>query len=167
MADQEDRGLWAILGLATGAEIVGILPTLATGRIAEFMNSDAARVLEVRDAATEDVSSASDVPLLAVKRDHVTYLLLWSEKGVSIGDVTPGWSKAGTPNKLHVVLRTRVSIRGTAYFPSGVDLSSVLRHTDEPYFLMWDAELRTSTGQSRQSEILLVSREHVMFGRIA
>lgn len=155
---------WAMIGLITGAEIYGVLPQAAAGRVADFFNSEIAGVLTVARAVTEDMGNA-EVPELVVLLEHVTYVQPWAT-GDAAATAVPSQAARGLQQvEVHLVLRTRIHVAGFAAMAPGLDITAVLGRATEQFISFSRASLTTPDGQSREATGVLVNREHVMLAR--
>jgi hypothetical protein len=155
---------WAMIGLITGAEIFGILPRSAAGRVAEFMNGDPGDWIPIGQATTEDVEDGRGVSDVSLVVRHIAYVQPWAtaELPVNIDLVAP---RGRTALELSLTLRTRVNVTGTIYLPPGVDLDGILGRIDEKFLSFTRAVITAPDGQSRSADRILVSRDHMMIAR--
>ena len=153
-----------MLGLVTGAEIFGVLPRPAAGRIAEYMNSDLGDSILIAPGSVEDVERGQEVPELTVFLRHVTYVQPWATAELPV-NVELQVPRGRSVVELTLVLRTRVVVSGTIYLPPGVDLGGMLGRVDEAFLRFGRAVLRSPDGQTRAADGILVSREHMMIAR--
>jgi hypothetical protein len=155
-----------MIGLITGAEIYGVLPQAAAGRVGDFFNSEIAGVITVTRAVTEDLGN-TEVSELVVLMQHVTYVQPWAA-GNAAAMVFPSQTTRGHQQvEVHLVLRTRIHVSGIATIAPGLDITAVLGRATEQYISFRRASITTPNGQSREAPGVLVNREHVMLARRA
>ena len=158
----KDTQHWAMVGLVTGAEVYGALPAAAGGQLTDYLNGDLSAVLPLTRARTEDIAGGADVPELAVLRRHITYVQPWPSTGLFVAPPAP---RGATPVDVVFVLRTRISIAGTAYFPPGMDLAGLLARSNEVFLGFGRAMLNTPNAEARPADGLQVNKEHIMLAR--
>ena len=156
-----------MVGLVTGAEIYGMLPQAATGRLTEFLNSELGVMLTLTRATTEDLDGGAEVPEVFTMMQHITYVQPWSTAEAPQVAAALQNIRGTTQAEVGLVLRTRISVTGTAFVPPNMDFTGLLTRETDKFIGFGAATLMTSTGQSRPAPGVYVNKDHIMFARLA
>jgi hypothetical protein len=156
---------YAMVGLITGGEVYGALPRAATGRVAEFLNSERGDLMVMTQASSEDVEGGEEVSDLTVALAYVTYVQPLGTADIPVTEFTQQPGRGGTAVELQVVLRTRISIRGALYMPAGLDFMGLISRPSQPFISFARATLSSPDGQSRETDGVLVNKKEIMLIR--
>lgn len=156
---------WALVGLSTGAEAYGSLPPTATGRIAEFMNSELSDCLVLGRAKTEDVMGGAEVPELVTLLEHVSYVQPWTTVEAPGSAPVIHLPRGRREVEVSVVLKTRLNISGSAYLPPDMELTGLIGRGTDVFIPFGRATLSTSEGQSRPCPGIVINKHHILLLR--
>lgn len=148
----------AMVGLITGSEVYGALPSQASGRLGEYLNDDSNKTLVMERCTTEDVIGAAEVAELVVMKDQITYVQPWGD--VLLGAAEP--RKRGTEIYIGVLLRTRIAISGHVEVPEGMEPVGIFSRSADLYVEVTRAVISTPTGESRDAAVIYLARDHVV-----